>query len=64
MPENNSHEICLELRFYGVPQGTDVNTLTRKARIAAANLEEMGAFNQREHEPAHLFYLNGEKANE
>ena len=64
MTEPINHQICLEIQIYGLPRGTDVDTLTHKARIAAATLEEMGTFNQREHEPAHQFYLNGEKANE
>jgi hypothetical protein len=61
MPELIDHQICLEIQFYGLPRGTDVDTLTHKARNAAATLEEMGTFDQRGYEPAHLFCLNGEK---
>lgn len=61
MPNHIDHHVCLEIQFYGLPRGTDVDALTHKARNAAATLEEMGTFDQREHEPAHLFCPNGEK---
>jgi hypothetical protein len=51
----------LKIQFYGMSRGTDVDALTHKARNVAATLEEMGTFDQWEHEPAHLFCLRGEK---
>ncbi len=50
----------LEIQFYGLPKGTDGGVLSEKARRLAANLEELGVFDQRDHEPAHRFVLSGE----
>jgi len=60
MPQRPDPQMIM-VQLYGLPQGTDADTLTHKARIAAATLEEMGTFDQRDHEPAHLFCPRGEK---
>ena len=49
------------VQLYGLPIDTDADALTHKSHEVAAALEEMGSFNQREHEPAHCFSLYGEK---
>ncbi len=49
----------IELRIYGLPKDTDIDALARKALDTAAMLEEMGTFDQREYEPAHIFYFSG-----
>ncbi len=48
----------LQITLYGLPKDTDVESLTPLARDVAAHLEEMGVFDQREFEPAHLFYVS------
>ena len=51
----------LEIPIYGLPQGTDGVALAQKARGLAANLEELGVFDQRDHGPAHRFVPGGEE---
>jgi hypothetical protein len=54
--------IRLEILLYGLPRGTDVEKLTVLARDVAESLEQMGAYGQRELEPAHLFALREEES--
>ena len=60
MPESSDPQTIM-VQLYGLPIGTDVDALTKKAAKAGATLEEMGIFDQRDHEPAHLFCPRGEK---
>lgn len=61
MQEPGDQRVVLEIRLYGLPHGTDGDALTQKAHGLAENLEELGCFEQRDHEPAHRFILNGDK---
>jgi hypothetical protein len=59
MDKHHRNQI-IELRIFGLPRDTDIDVLARKALDTAAMLEEMGTFDQREYEPAHIFCLSGE----
>ena len=61
MPVHVGQPPILEIQLYGLPRDTDADVLAHKARDVAAALEEMGHFQQREHEPAHCFGLDGGK---
>lgn len=52
-----SKPISLTLPIYALPDNTDSETLTPLVRELAKDLEIMGVFDQREHEPAHVFAL-------
>jgi len=56
--------ISLTLPIYALPRNTDSETLTPLAWDLAKNLEIMGIFDQREHEPAHVFALRKGKIDE
>jgi hypothetical protein len=60
MPESPGPQTIM-VQLYGLPIGTDFDTLTKKAAKAGSTLEEMGTFDQRDYEPAHLFCPCGEK---
>jgi hypothetical protein len=60
MPESSDPQTIM-VQLYGLPISTDVETLTKKAASARETLEEMGVFDQRDHEPAHFFCVCGEK---
>jgi hypothetical protein len=62
MSQIPSNEIALQISVYGLPEDTDIESLTILAHQAAATFEEMGVFDQREFEPAHIF-LVGERKN-
>jgi hypothetical protein len=49
----------LEIPLYGLPEGTDLKSLTPKVLDMVEGLEEMGVFDQREFEPAHVFVIPG-----
>lgn len=57
--EKHHRNQIIELRIYGLPRDTDIDALARKALDTAAILEEMGTFDQREYEPAHIFGFSG-----
>ena len=58
MKKQNRDQI-MELRIYGLPGDTDIDALAHKALDTAAMLEEMGTFDQRAYEPAHVFCPGG-----
>ena len=49
--------ISLKLPIYALPQDTDPETFTPLAWDLAKTYEMMGVFDQRDHEPAHVFTL-------
>jgi hypothetical protein len=57
MPEASRKKLQLEIPLYGLPEGTDLQLLAPIVRNVAASLEEMGVFDQREFEPAHVFVI-------
>jgi hypothetical protein len=62
MATNREETLCLEVMLYGLPRGTDLDKLTVLARDVAESLEQMGAYGQRELEPAHLFAFREEES--
>lgn len=57
MPENPRKATNLEIPLFGLPQNTDLQMFTPIVRNVAESLEEMGVFDQREFEPAHVFVI-------
>ena len=57
MPENPRKATSLEIPLFGLPQNTDLRIFTPIVRNVAEGLEEMGVFDQREFEPAHVFVI-------
>lgn len=57
MPKDSREGLHLEIPLYGLPTDTDLEALTPIVRDVAESLEEMGVFDQREFEPAHVFVL-------
>jgi hypothetical protein len=58
MSEVSRKELHLEIPLYGLPKDTDLQIFAPIARDVAASLEEMGVFDQREFEPAHIFVIS------
>lgn len=57
MSQISGKEVHVEIPLYALPKETDLKVLTPLVREAAANLEQMGVFDQREFEPAHVFVI-------
>lgn len=57
MSQISGKELHIEIPVYALPKDTDLQVLTPLVQEVAASLEEMGVFDQREFEPAHVFVI-------
>jgi len=57
MSQSSGKELHIEIPLYALPKDTDLQTFTPLVQEVAASLEEMGVFDQREFEPAHVFVI-------
>ena len=64
MVDNPNKAIRLELPLYALPHNADPEELAVQARDVAKALEEMGVFDQREFEPAHVFVFPEARSHE